>query len=784
MGPRAGSPEDASGAGTPTPLPERATCANIKAELICFLAPPQADDELGRLGPYRVLNVLGAGGMGVVYQAEDPQLKRLVALKAMLPAVAASPVNRQRFLREAQAAARLSHDNIVHIYQVGEDRDIPFLAMQFLRGETLETRILRDAPLPVGELLRVGREIAAGLAAAHENGLIHRDIKPANIWLEAASGARPTANGPTADSRPPLGRVKILDFGLARGTSEDTSVTQQGVIVGTPAYMAPEQASARPIDGRADLFSLGCLLYRASTRTLPFQGPDPMSILLALAMEEPKPPNQLNPDLPAALSELILKLLAKKPEDRFASAHEVVQALETQERLYLVEQTQLELAARIEIVPDEEPVEVAPIRTARTRPDRDPVAVPERAPTRPSTVRARAPERPRPRRKARSSGSTTRLVAVVALLAVFLVAGLVTFFTLRQQHKVQEIQSPAEPSGQTLVVRTPPPKETLKIKPPDTRDESPKGEQVPGPNRTSWQPVRTAKLYSTALRALAISPNGQLLATHGKDGKTIDCWNAHTGLPVQKFPAPAGAENIAFSPDGTKLAGFTGGHIATWDVPSGKVVGATPAPPLHQIVGMAFTADSRHLHFALAALRGAKQPGLVKVMDLATATAVATLGGKTGLVRHVLLTPDGRRAVCLDMDRRIHVYDLPSGRSVVTPPATLRQASCFALAPGGRKLYTSHHESRVRVWNLDTGEEMKSVLEGMFEIEALALSADGHFAVAGSTNGVVRVVELANGKVLHRYKGDSALPCVALSPDGTLAVTGDDTGTLQVFRVR
>src|SRR5438552_7806103 len=157
-----------------------------------MLAPAQAPGELGRLGSYRVLKVLGTGGMGVVFEAEDTLLKRVVALKAMKPDLAASPVQRQRFLREAQAMAQLDHEHVVAIHQVGEDRGVPFLAMPLLRGETLEARLRSrkaNTPLSVPEALRVGREVAEGLAAAHRQGLTHRDIKPANIFLEEARNA-------------------------------------------------------------------------------------------------------------------------------------------------------------------------------------------------------------------------------------------------------------------------------------------------------------------------------------------------------------------------------------------------------------------------------------------------------------------------------------------------------------------------------------------------------------------------------------------------------------------
>src|SRR5262249_28431107 len=175
--------------GGPTPPAATAQPGNTEFDEFCaFLAPPQAADELGRLGPYRVLKVLGAGGIGVFFWAEDPQLQRPVALKAMLPGLAANEAARQRFLREARAAASIRHEHIISIYHVGEDRGLPFLAMEFLEGESLADRVKRATKLPLPEVLRIGREVAEGLEAAHEKGLIHRDIKPSNVWLEGKRG--------------------------------------------------------------------------------------------------------------------------------------------------------------------------------------------------------------------------------------------------------------------------------------------------------------------------------------------------------------------------------------------------------------------------------------------------------------------------------------------------------------------------------------------------------------------------------------------------------------------
>jgi len=275
-----------------------------------FLAPPQDDGEIGWLAHYRVLRLLGKGGMGMVFHAEDSQLRRPVALKVLHPDSADDLAARQRFLREARAAAALKNDHIVTIYQVGQDRDTCFLAMEFLQGEPLDER-LRRGPVPLAEIIRIGRETAMGLAAAHEHGLIHRDIKPANVWLEL-----------------PAGRVKILDFGLVQSAKDDMRLTQSGFIVGTVSYMAPEQARCGPLDGRTDLFSLGCLLYRLCAGEMPFKGEETMAVLTALAVDEPRPVGEANAAVPPALNDLVMRLLAKRPEDRPASAREVIDALD------------------------------------------------------------------------------------------------------------------------------------------------------------------------------------------------------------------------------------------------------------------------------------------------------------------------------------------------------------------------------------------------------------------------------------------------------------------------
>ncbi len=329
-------PVPAEAAGSPSPVAESAWNQQTQADVridsasdgapeegrarFAFLAEARGPEEMGWLGPYRIRGVLGEGGMGVVFDAEDSQLRRRVALKVLKPELALTPVLRERFLQEARAAAALPSDHVVVIYHVDAERDVPFLAMEYLHGESLEQCLHRVGRLPEAELVRIGRDIARGLAVAHEKGLIHRDIKPANIWLETMPGGMAP-------------RVKLLDFGLARVTGEVRNLTATGMIVGTPHYLAPEQARGQALDVRCDLFSLGCVLYRALTGVLPFNGPDLISLLSALALDEPRPLRDLAPETSSELTDLIRQLLSKSPSQRPATAREVAERLAPRTRL-------------------------------------------------------------------------------------------------------------------------------------------------------------------------------------------------------------------------------------------------------------------------------------------------------------------------------------------------------------------------------------------------------------------------------------------------------------------
>ena len=273
-----------------------------------LLCPSDKPGCLGTLGPYEVRELIGRGGMGIVLRALDPKLNRVVAIKLLAGELASQSASRRRFLREAQAAAAVSHPHVVMIHAVNDDQT-PYLVMECIDGRSLQQKIDDAAPLKLTEILRIGSQVAEGLAAAHKQGLVHRDVKPANILLE---------NG--------VERVKITDFGLAR-TADDLAITRPGEVSGTPQFMSPEQALGQRVDHRSDLFSLGCVLYAMCTGQAPFRGDNWPAVIKQVCDAAPRPISELNAEIPMWLAATVERLLAKDPADRFQTAAEVAEVL-------------------------------------------------------------------------------------------------------------------------------------------------------------------------------------------------------------------------------------------------------------------------------------------------------------------------------------------------------------------------------------------------------------------------------------------------------------------------
>jgi hypothetical protein len=278
-------------------------------EELRFLAPSDKPGVLGQLCHYDIQGIIGRGGMGIVLRAFDERLHRMVAIKVMAPRLATSVTARKRFVREAQAAAAVRNEHVIDIYAVDEAQGLPYLAMEYIAGVSLQERLDQSGPLGLKQILRIGMQAAVGLAAAHTQGLIHRDVKPSNILLEDG-----------------VERVRLTDFGLARAV-DDASLTQSGSVAGTPQYMSPEQAGGEVVDQRSDLFSLGSVLYAMCTGHAPFRASGSMAVLKRVCEETPTPIREINSEIPDWLAAVIDKLHAKDPAQRYQSAAEVAELL-------------------------------------------------------------------------------------------------------------------------------------------------------------------------------------------------------------------------------------------------------------------------------------------------------------------------------------------------------------------------------------------------------------------------------------------------------------------------
>lgn len=282
--------------------------AKITADAIPngLLGPSRHANSLGRMGRFEVLGVIAVGGMSVILEALDIQLQRIVVLKVLGAVLCRNVRAQERFHREARAVATIDHENVIKIFAVDQQHGVPYFAMESIHGSTLAARLQRSGGLPFEEVLRIGAQIAHGLAAIHKQGVIHRDLKPENILLEL-----------------PHDTVKISDFGVALAAEEHHRLTQTGEIHGTPQFMSPEQAQGQTIDQRSDIFSLGAVLYAMAIGASPFEADTPLAALKRVCDDVPQPVDELRSDLPSWFSEMVSQILEKAPQDRLLAAHEI-----------------------------------------------------------------------------------------------------------------------------------------------------------------------------------------------------------------------------------------------------------------------------------------------------------------------------------------------------------------------------------------------------------------------------------------------------------------------------
>jgi eukaryotic-like serine/threonine-protein kinase len=665
---------------SPNPRSARLTPPSENTEsLFAFLGPPQGPNELGWLGGFRILEVLGVGGMGVVFEAEDVKLHRRVAIKTMKPLLAGSQSARQRFLREARAMAALTHDHIVPILNVGEDRDMPFVVMPLLQGETLEARLVRDKQLPVAELLRIGREITVALAAAHEKGVIHRDVKPANVWLERGTD-----------------RVKILDFGLARASGQDLAASTAGAILGTPGYMAPEQARGHLVDQRCDLFSLGCVLYQASTGRPPFAGADMLATLFAVVNHQPPVPLRVNPTLPPRLSALIVQMLAKDPADRPATATAVADALDgiTPQPVRQAAWWPWAVSAALSVVV----LGMAGALIFRPGPDTG-STTPKVAETRQATQPETKPPVVGEIGRFNEHTDAVQCVAFLPDGKHALSGGWDRIVRLWDVDTFKEVrQLKGHVAGVQCLAISKDGKRALTAggTKPEQKDDKANFAIILW-NLDTGAEIKRYNGHTDLVSGLAFLPREDRFLSASWD-TTLRVWDIVTGKDVQQFVwpkerRPLPLRGLSLAPNGKEVAAATADAVVQrWNIASGKSEYWFQALPM-DLDGLAWTPTEEHL--IVGGLNG-----ILAEWNPEKVSPVRHFEGHDGRVWSVAVSPDGRRLLSGSLDRTVRLWDRQSGKNLQTFTGHTKGVQSVTFSPDGQRALSASGDTTIRLWQL------------------------------------------------------------------------------------
>jgi WD40 repeat protein len=700
-------------------------------------------------------------------------------------------VARKRFIREAQAAAAVRNEHVIDIHAVEEANERPYLVMEYVSGISLQERLDRSGPLQLKEILRIGIQTAAGLAAAHAHGLIHRDVKPANILLE---------NG--------VERVKLTDFGLAWAV-DDASLTQSGVVAGTPQYMAPEQARGEPADHRADLFSLGSVLYAMGTGRPPFRASGSMAVLKRVCEDTPRPIQEINPEVPAWLAALIARLHAKDPAERFPSAAAVGEVLSR----HLAHLQQPALGTMTDWMPS------APRRTGGPRHRRrrwavvaalvlcvlgglgltEATGVTRVAAT---VLHILTPdgtlvvEVGEPDVKVTVEGDGGLVITGPGRQEVRLRPGSYRLLASKDGKPIKsEIVTIARGDRQVVKVSlepTRPPAPFAFIPPPPGPLDRLDPERIPAAERFAWQPPELVAVLGEHRQRLwgwawsvAWSADGKSIASGGTDD-VIRIWDAATMRERAVLRGPkSDVLGVAFAPDGRRLLSIDKDPaLRWWDLETRTELGRVPFDT--PVWCVALSVDGRR------ALSGHEDKTL-RLWDMATLRELRRFRGHAGPVRCVAFSPDGRRVLSGGHDHTVCLWDVASGEELRRLEGHTGLIGGVAFSPDGHLALSANDcqgggsnrpapDYELRLWDLDTGKELRRFVGHAYPVRGVAFSPDGRQAFSWGDDGTLRSWEVETGKEVGRFEGHAGpVRGLALSPDGRRAVSGGEDCTVRLW---
>jgi serine/threonine-protein kinase len=772
-----------------------------------------------RVEAYVLLEPIGEGGMGQVYKARHHKLGRVVAVKIIHKARISDPKAVSRFHREMQAVGALHHPNIIQAYDAGEAPSGYYLAMEFVEGADL-ARLLREiGRFPIHRACDYIRQAALGLQHAHERGLIHRDIKPSNLFL-ARSGSTESAAEATAVSSkerqtvsgteptqtyqslaaldPGPGTIKILDLGLARlersASGESLSqVTCDNLVIGTPDYISPEQAH-RPheVDPRADIYSLGCTLYHLLTGRIPFPGSTLMEKLIKHRMEMPEPVTALRPEVPAELADFVLRMMAKEPGERPASAAAVAEALVP---FCSPEAKKTPLPATTPSDPPAEPSR--PVRRAK-KPATDDPTPPSPSPVETPAVSVASEEpyfadtpvafrnqvRPTPQRNAAVwlviSVASTVLTGTLIGLLLFIVRGY-SAGPGSSPPATKAVSKPETPEPEPPPNRTAPPpgaaleREWLALASrcgrAEPHDLAVRRDLLAFLSRNQGSPYA-----SRALRAYLDLPS--VLDRHKATplSKQGDSWSVVLTLGSDRLiPSRRPNQAVAFSPDARLLAAGANGKLCLWNLE-----GEPEAEP--QTLGnhpdsirrLVFSPEGQWLLVATA-----ERDRLVRVYGVEDGQEMLAVGVLPRTVGSCgAFSPDGKRLL-IGGDRVLSLWKVPEFSSIrLLRNEQMGVVQAVEFLPGNQQALSVGQDGVLRLWNVEQGEQLRSFGQHDSEVTALAIHYDGRFAATTSLDEHLRFWNLSEGSLTSKFDADQPLVDLSVSPDGEVTAALGLDGTL------